>query len=120
MGRRMNDTAVHLVDRVLPLNTPIRQWVCSMPFSLRYLMGYDKKLCADILSVYTSELMHSYKLRAKHLLRLRSVDHAHTGAVTIVQRFNSVLRLNVHPHTLVIDGDRQGPQSQPEKQAFCP
>ena len=51
MGRRMNDTAVHLVDRVLPLNTPIRQWVCSMRFSLRYLMGYDKKLCADILSV---------------------------------------------------------------------
>ena len=31
MGRRMNDTAAHLVDRVLPLNTPVRQWVCSMP-----------------------------------------------------------------------------------------
>jgi hypothetical protein len=44
MGRRMNDTAAHLVDRVLPLTTPIRQWVCSMPHSLRYLMGYDKKL----------------------------------------------------------------------------
>ena len=48
--------------------------------------------------------MHSYKLRAKHLLGLRSVDQAHTGAVTIVQRFDSALRLNVHPHTLVIDG----------------
>jgi hypothetical protein len=104
MGRRMNDTAVHLVDHVLPFDTPIRQWVCSMPFSLRYLMGYDKKLCADILSVYASELMHSYKLRAKHLLGLRSVAEAHTGAVTIVQRFDSALRLNVHPHTLVIDG----------------
>jgi len=23
MGRRMNDTAIHLVDRVLPLDTPI-------------------------------------------------------------------------------------------------
>jgi hypothetical protein len=104
MGRRMNDTAVHLVDRVLPLTTPIRQWVCSMPHSLRYLMGYDKKLCADILSVYASELMHSYKLRAKHLLWLRSAQDAHTGAVTIVQRFDSALRLNVHPHTLLIDG----------------
>jgi hypothetical protein len=100
----MNDTAAHLVDRVLPVNTPVRQWVCSMPFSLRYLMGYDKKLCADILSVYVSELMHSYKLRAKHLLGLRSVDQAHTGAVTIVQRLDSALRLNVHPHSLVIDG----------------
>jgi hypothetical protein len=104
MGRRMNDTAAHLVDQVLPLDTPVRQWVCSMPFSLRYLMGYDKKLCADILSVYASELMHSYKLRAKHLLGLNSVNDAHTGAVTLVQRFDSALRLNVHPHTLVIDG----------------
>jgi hypothetical protein len=67
-------------------------------------MGYDKKLCADILSVYASELMHSYKLRAKHLLGLRSVSDAHTGAVTLLQRFDSALRLNVHPHTLAIDG----------------
>jgi hypothetical protein len=119
MGRRMNDTAVHLVDRVLPLDTPIRQWVCSMPFSLRYLMGYDKKLCADILSVYASELMHSYKLRAKHLLGLRSVDDAHTGAVTIVQRFDSALRLNVHPHTLVIDGVYV-PEGDSERLAFYP
>jgi hypothetical protein len=104
MGRRMNDTAAHLVDQVLPFDTPIRQWVCSIPHSLRYLMGYDKKLCADILSVYVSELMHSYKLRAKHLLGLPSVVEAHTGAVSIVQRFDSALRLNVHPHTLVIDG----------------
>ena len=104
MGRRMNDTAAHLVDRVLPLDTPIRQWVCSMPFSLRYLMGYDKKLCADMLSMFASELMHSYKMRAKHLLGLRSVNDAHTGAVTLVQRFDSALRLNVHPHTLAIDG----------------
>jgi hypothetical protein len=75
-----------------------------MPFSLRYLMGYDKKLCADILSAYALELMHSYNLRAKHLLGLHSVKEAHTGAVTIVRRFDSALRLNVHPHTLIIDG----------------
>ena len=57
---RMNDAAAHLVDRVLPL-TAIRQWVCTMPFSLRYPMGYDKKLCADILPGYGSELMRWYK-----------------------------------------------------------
>jgi hypothetical protein len=103
LGRRMNDTAAHLVDRVLP-QTPIRQWVCSMPFSLRYPMGYDKKLCADILSAFASELMHWYKLRGKRLLGLPSVNDAHTGAVTLVQRFDSALRLNLHPHTLAIDG----------------
>ena len=33
-GRRMADTAAHLVDRVLP-QAPVRQWVLSLPFSLR-------------------------------------------------------------------------------------
>lgn len=56
VGRRMNDAAAHLVDRVLPLNA-IRQWVCTMPFSLRFAMGYDRRLCADILSGYAAELM---------------------------------------------------------------
>ena len=32
-GRRMADTAAHLVDRVLPM-VPIRQWVLSLPISL--------------------------------------------------------------------------------------
>jgi hypothetical protein len=28
---------------------PIRQWVCSLPWRLRYAMGYDRELCADVL-----------------------------------------------------------------------
>ena len=31
----MADTAAHLVDRVLP-EVPMRQWVLSLPFALRY------------------------------------------------------------------------------------
>ena len=34
-GRRMADTAAHLVDRVLP-GVPVRQWVLSLPFALRF------------------------------------------------------------------------------------
>jgi Transposase zinc-binding domain len=30
LGRRMNDTAVHLVEKVLP-EVRIRQWVCTLP-----------------------------------------------------------------------------------------
>jgi hypothetical protein len=33
-GRRMADTAAHLVDRVLP-EVPVRQWLLSLPFALR-------------------------------------------------------------------------------------
>jgi hypothetical protein len=37
-GRRMNDTAAHLVDRVLPL-APIRQWVCSFSHAAGCVAG---------------------------------------------------------------------------------
>ena len=36
----MTDTAAHLVDRVFPI-VPVRQWVLSLPFALRYRMVYD-------------------------------------------------------------------------------
>src|SRR5213596_807259 len=47
-GRRMADTAAHLVDRVLP-KVPVRQWVLSLPFALRYRLAYDARLVRDVL-----------------------------------------------------------------------
>ena len=41
-GRRMADTAAHWVDRVLP-QVPIRQWVLSFPFALRYALAYGSQ-----------------------------------------------------------------------------
>jgi len=49
-GRRMADTAAHLVDRVLPA-APVRQWVLSLPFALRYLLAYDARLLGAVLRV---------------------------------------------------------------------
>ena len=37
-GRRMADTAAHLVDHVFP-RVPVRQWVLSLPFGLRYRLA---------------------------------------------------------------------------------
>jgi hypothetical protein len=59
LGRRMNDLACHLVERVIP-EVPVRQWVCSLPFRLRYLCGYDRKLCADVLGAFVGELRRSF------------------------------------------------------------
>jgi hypothetical protein len=42
-GRRMADTAAYLVDRVLPV-VPVRQWVLSLPFALRYRILRAEKL----------------------------------------------------------------------------
>ena len=47
----MADTAAHLVDRVLP-EVPVRQWVLSLPFALRYRLAYDAPLVRDVLAIF--------------------------------------------------------------------
>jgi hypothetical protein len=103
LGRRMADTAVHLEQSVLP-RVPIRHWICSLPWGLRALLGYDRKLCAEVVSAFMTEVDRSLRWRAKRELGLASVAEAHTGSVVAVQRTDSALRLNVHSHALVLDG----------------
>ena len=50
-GRRMAETAAHLVDHVLP-EVPVRQWVLSLPFELRYRLAYDRDLSGSVLGVF--------------------------------------------------------------------
>ncbi|TPW00641.1 MAG: insA, partial [Alphaproteobacteria bacterium] len=99
----MNDAALHLSERVLP-EVPLRHWVCSLPFQLRHVLGYNRGLCAAVLGAFAHELSRSYRQRAKRVHALSSVALAHTGAVTVVQRTDSALRLAVHFHTIAIDG----------------
>jgi hypothetical protein len=74
----MSDTAVHLVQEVLP-EVPIRHWVCTFPWGVRAVLGYDKDLCREAASAFAKELSRSLKRRAKALLGLSSVDQALTG-----------------------------------------
>ncbi|WP_181197928.1 transposase, partial [Enhygromyxa salina] len=67
-------------------------------------MGYDRKLCADVLDAFIASLRRSLRCRAKAKLGLRSVEDARFGAITFIQRADSSLRLNVHFHCLVLDG----------------
>jgi hypothetical protein len=103
LGRRMADTAVHLEERVLP-EERVRHWICSLPWGLRALLGYDRELCAEVVSAFVGELSRSLRRRAKRELGLASVQDAHTGAVCAVQRTDGALRLNVHLHVLALDG----------------
>ena len=50
------------------------------------------------------ELSRSLKRRAKKSLGLKTLRAAHTGAVSVIQRGDSALRLNVHFHVLALDG----------------
>jgi len=99
-GRRMADTAAHLVDRVLP-EVPVRQWVLSLPFALRYRLAYDAPLTSAVLGVFVRAVFASLRRRAqKHW----GVTRAECGAVTFVQRSGDALNLNVHFHSLLLDG----------------
>jgi hypothetical protein len=99
-GRRMADTAAHLVDRVLP-EVPVRQWVLSLPFALRYRLAYDSRLAGQVLGLFVRAVSASLRLRAR---RQWGVCRGQCGAVTFVQRFGDALNLNVHFHSLLLDG----------------
>jgi hypothetical protein len=95
----MTERAAHLIDHVLP-RAPVRQWVPSFPFELRHRIAWDHKLCRAVLGVYMRALRGFYRKRAKAL----GYRDGRTGTVTVIQRFGGALNLNVHFHTLTVDG----------------
>jgi hypothetical protein len=103
-GRRMADTAAHLVDRVLP-EVPIRQWVLTLPYPLRYRCAYDAKLASEVLRAFVRALFAELRRRVR---RHWGAGDLHCGAVTFPQRFGSALNLNLHFHTLALDGAYTG------------
>ena len=95
----MSDTAAHLADRVLP-RVPLRQWVLSVPRPMRYVFARDAKLISRALRIFWSEVLRHLKRKAGH----RPYAEVFGGAVSGVQRFGGALNLNIHIHSLVLDG----------------
>ena len=97
-ARRMAESAALLVDEVLP-REPMRQWVLSFPFQLRFLFASRPELMGKLLGIV-------YRAIASHLIKKAGLTQktAQTGAVTLIQRFGSALNLNVHFHMLFLDG----------------
>ena len=99
MGRRMADTAARLTDEVLP-QVPVRQWVLSLPYEIRYRLAWDGELVGALLSVFLRVVYGWYRRQA----RAQGYEDGRCGSVTFVQRFGSSLNLNPHAHVLMIDG----------------
>jgi hypothetical protein len=99
MGRRMADTAAHLVDNVIP-HVPVRQWVLSLPYEIRYRMSYDKRLISDVLAVFLRVIQGWYRRKAKAL----GFANVQGGSVSFVQKFGSSLNATPHYHSLLLDG----------------
>ena len=98
-GRRMAEQAAYLVDHVLP-HVPVRQWVLTLPYRLRYLLAWNHTLCRAVLGVAVRAVLGFYRRRA----RRTGVRDGRSGAVTVIQRFGGGLQLNVHFHALLLDG----------------
>ncbi len=108
-GRRMADTAAHLVDRVLP-EVPVRQWVLTLPYPLRYRCAWNARLTSEVLRCFLRAVFADTRRRAKRDLGVRG---GACGSVTFLQRFGSALNLTPHFHAMVLDGVYEGSASTP-------
>ncbi len=100
IGRRMCDFAARLVTNVLP-RVPIRQWVLTVPHGLRAKLAVDPALTTVVLREFIAAVSVWLRRRAR---RLGIRGALKTGAVTMIQRFNSALDVAPHFHSLVTDG----------------
>jgi len=85
----MAESAALLVDEVFP-EQPVRQWVLSFPYPLRFLFASRPAIMGQVLGIV-------YRVIAGHLIRKAGFTRktARTGAVTLIQRFGSALNLNL-------------------------
>jgi hypothetical protein len=95
----MADSAAHLVDEVLPTR-PIRQWVLSAPFPLRYLFATNPQVMSHVLTIVHRVISTFLIKRSGRKVK----SGAQSGAVTLIQRFGSALNLNLHFHMLYLNG----------------
>jgi hypothetical protein len=105
----MADTAAHLVDRVLP-EVPIRQWVLSLPYTLRFRLAYDSNLVSAVLHIFVQAVFASLRRRTKIAGKSKLPK---CGAVVFIQRFGDAMGLNLHFHMLALDARQNRRQFSP-------
>jgi hypothetical protein len=99
VSRRMADCASQLVDHVLPI-APYRQWTLSLPYDVRLRIGYDNKRVGDVLALFLRTVFSWQRLQA----RRAGIEKPLTGAVTLCQRYGSILQFTPHFHSWLPDG----------------
>jgi hypothetical protein len=83
-------TAANLMERVLPPESRLRQWVLTFPFSWRRRLSQDGALLGRLTRITVETVLAFYADRAAQEGGLG----AKSGVVTAVQRTSSDLRLN--------------------------
>jgi hypothetical protein len=78
----------------------LRQWVLTVPFPWRKRLAYDGALLGAVTRICVSTVLGFYRQR----LRKEGVTGGQSGAVVVVQRTSSDLKLHPHLHVLFLDG----------------
>src|SRR5262245_39034629 len=100
-GRRMAQTAAHLVEQVIPwVTTP--QWVVSVPVPLRYCMAASQELAAKVHTIIRTTIGQYYVNKA--VTRGLARANIQPGSVTFIQHFGSAINLNIHFHCVFLEG----------------
>ena len=104
-GRRMAQTAAHLVDHVIP-PVPMRQWVISVPKRLRWFLGFRPEAVSALTNIFMIEVERFVCEAAgvKPTPSHKRPDSARIGGITFLHRFGSALNHHVHLHACVTDG----------------
>jgi hypothetical protein len=100
LGRRMCATAANLIEDVRTV-VALRQWVLTFPFPWRRRLAQDGALFGALTRILVESVERLYQEREKRR-GVRGV--AKSGAVTVVQRTSSDMRLNPHLHVVFLDG----------------
>ena len=95
----MTERAAHLLDHVFP-DVPVRQWVLSLPYPLRYLLAWNHDLCRAVTAIAMRAILKFLHDQAREA----GIADPRGGAVVIVQRFGGSVNLNPHLHILALDG----------------
>ena len=85
LGRRMNATAADLMERVLPPQSGLRQWVLTFPFSCRRRLAQDGALLGRLTRQVVETVLAFYAAPRRGRLRTRS-DSACRGTSTGLAR----------------------------------
>ena len=87
-----------MIDNLLP-RAPYRQYVLTFPYSLRFLLAQDASLLSAVHKVVIDRIYRIIRdLLGDKFLR----KELFPGSITFLQRFGSLLNLNLH--ILVLDG----------------
>ncbi len=106
----MAQSAAHPIDEVIP-RVPVRQWVLSFPIPLRILFAAHPELLTSVLRII-HRVISGFLLKQAGLKRAT----ADACAVTLIQRFGSAAKLNIHLHCLVLDGVYRRTEGEPDFQ----